>query len=428
MAKDPLHARRSFLQAHSKAPGYKQRPSEHLYGTHRVKFGAQISDQECKARDVRAEMDAILSGKELPYIFTGPPESCKNDGCEHGYWGRRCRFDGYHVPACPMEDRQNITSWMARLAIQGSQWATDSLALKPCDLWPQLRGRTTWVAGDSISQDMAYGLACFMIEYMDVKGGREIADDPVMLRSLTHSSNGKELSTWCFNMTGDTRICSLRANKAPRMGSTILRVLPSVADRIKDIVIMNFGAWYNYINGGMVEMEMDMPKFEEALVEHRPVLPHRLFWREATAQHFDTESGMFDFSKPISEQRCTPPGKRLGSEVEMRPDGSLDRTANSSEPNDWTELYFLLNGGRRNQITQPVVDRLGIETLRVWNYSLVVHDVHKYYHKLDSGGECVTVDCDCSHACSPSWYQMGLAEFNDKLRHMNRTAMSSYHL
>ena len=63
-----------------------------------------------------------------------------------------------------------------------------------------------------------------------------------------------------------------------------------------------------------------------------------------------------------------------------------------------------------------VIDRLGIKTLPAWNVSLIVHDVHKSYHRADSGGECVAVDCDCSHACSPSWYQMLLAGLSAALR------------
>ena len=46
-----------------------------------------------------------------------------------------------------------------------------------------------------------------------------------------------------------------------------------------------------------------------------------------------------------------------------------------------------------------VIDRLGLATLPMWNISLIVHDVHKNYHAPDSGGECVEVHCDCSHAC-----------------------------
>jgi hypothetical protein len=62
------------------------------------------------------------------------------------------RFDGQVDPACPYEDRQRIAAWLSDMAKQGAGWARDILDLKPCDLWPQLRGRTTWVIGDSISQ------------------------------------------------------------------------------------------------------------------------------------------------------------------------------------------------------------------------------------------------------------------------------------
>lgn len=45
-----------------------------------------------------------------------------------------------------------MVAWLADLAMQGVDWARQILDLKPCDLWPQIRGRTVWVVGDSISQ------------------------------------------------------------------------------------------------------------------------------------------------------------------------------------------------------------------------------------------------------------------------------------
>jgi len=62
-----------------------------------------------------------------------------------------------------------------------------------------------------------------------------------------------------------------------------------------------------------------------------------------------------------------------------------------------------------------VIDRLGLPTLCMWNLSLIVTDMHKNYHRPDSGGECITIPCDCSHACSPSWQQMLLPSINDAL-------------
>ena len=51
-----------------------------------------------------------------------------------------------------MEDRKKLISWLAGFARNGAQWAEDILTLKPCDLWPQVRGKTVWIAGDSVSQ------------------------------------------------------------------------------------------------------------------------------------------------------------------------------------------------------------------------------------------------------------------------------------
>ena len=63
----------------------------------------------------------------------------------------------------------------------------------------------------------------------------------------------QEMITWCFNLTQSTRICSLRANKVPRMAETILRLLPSIA-AAEDIVMFNLGAWY--VSGHMFQVAL----------------------------------------------------------------------------------------------------------------------------------------------------------------------------
>ena len=50
-------------------------------------------------------------------------------------------------------------------------------------------------------------------------------------------------------------------------------------------------------------------------------------------------------------------------------------------------------------VTAQVMKLLGIEMLRIYNYSLIFNDVHHNYHKNDGNGGCVHIDCDCSHAC-----------------------------
>ena len=62
------------------------------------------------------------------------------------------RFEEGFLPTCKMEDRKKLVSWLSDFARKGAQWAEDILTFKPCDLWPQIRGKTVWIIGDSVSQ------------------------------------------------------------------------------------------------------------------------------------------------------------------------------------------------------------------------------------------------------------------------------------
>ena len=91
-------------------------------------------------------------------------------------------------------------------------------------------------------QDFTTSLVSFMIEYL-ADEGRPISNDAHFMQRLTKTSSGKDMPAWCIHLGFNTRICSLRANKAPRMEKVLLELLPEVADRERDIVIFNFGAW-----------------------------------------------------------------------------------------------------------------------------------------------------------------------------------------
>lgn len=64
--------------------------------------------------------------------------------------------------------------------------------------------------------------------------------------------------------------------------------------------------------------------------------------------------GMFDATKGIGEQRCTPPGYQLGVKLEMDVNGRVQVMSESGQPSDSEELEIMLKGGHRNKITQPV--------------------------------------------------------------------------
>lgn len=61
-----------------------------------------------------------------------------------------CRFES--EPTCPRELVKDLTAWLREHAKNGAQWAVDALVLQPCDIWQSMRGRTTWVIGDSVTE------------------------------------------------------------------------------------------------------------------------------------------------------------------------------------------------------------------------------------------------------------------------------------
>ena len=81
-----------------------------------------------------------------------------------------------------------------------------------------------------------------MVEYLEPVHKR-LSDNEEIFAKLKTNLKGREMPSWCFHLPQDTRICAIRSNKAPRMVKTVLPILADIADRDKDIVILNFGAW-----------------------------------------------------------------------------------------------------------------------------------------------------------------------------------------
>lgn len=79
----------------------------------------------------------------------------------------------------------------------------------------------------------------------------------------------------------------LRANFGPRMANVLLPALAELTAS-QDIVVMNFGLWSN----DPAELEMHTAVFESTLRFHLGRLPARTFWRETSAQHYSTPSGV----------------------------------------------------------------------------------------------------------------------------------------
>ena len=133
-------------------------------------------------------------------------------------------------------------------------------------------------------------------------------------------------------------------------------------------------------------------------------------------------TGMFEASKPIKEQFCVPAGHFLGTNITTFWNGSIGVTPGSREPHLGSHrsigLQRVLEGGDRNPVTQPIVDAIGIETLRTYNVSLTLEQFHTHVHR-QGDGECYEVPCDCTHVCHPSWPQVVMADLLNIMRRLD---------
>lgn len=196
-------------------------------------------------------------------------------------------------------------------------------------------------------------------------------------------------------------MCLLRANYGPRMAGVMLPALTQITDP-QDMVVLNFGLWSN----SMEELSMHAQMFEAAFNYHRSLLPNRTYWRETSAQHYSTlsgvprllqpglageaavvqglpaetaaaDAGMYDSAVPIAQQRCralTP-----GTNITVGVEGGLMPVPEAGLPEKFTpeewELKMILGGGHRNAATRPVVDRLELHTIPAWNTSAAFWNV-----------------------------------------------------
>eukprot|EP00879_Flechtneria_rotunda_P033155 GHRR01036692.1.p1 GENE.GHRR01036692.1~~GHRR01036692.1.p1 ORF type:complete len:139 (+),score=7.53 GHRR01036692.1:62-478(+) len=103
----------------------------------------------CPFDYVPHSLDDIKSGAKKPYLFGGIFDSGRNCvNCKRGgLWPSFCGFK--HTGKVPFWDNQvcNNTTVEAIIKHTLQQNNAGLLQMTPCELWPYLRGRTTWIVG-----------------------------------------------------------------------------------------------------------------------------------------------------------------------------------------------------------------------------------------------------------------------------------------
>ncbi|KAF6266055.1 hypothetical protein COO60DRAFT_640959 [Scenedesmus sp. NREL 46B-D3] len=102
-----------------------------------------------------------------PMLFGGLYEAgrCTSfSGCQprDDFWGKKCEFrPGSAWGVCTTAQTKHSYDLVKTLG------GGSILDLSPCDILPYLRGRTTWLIGDSHSKTFYWALQCFLIDFWD---------------------------------------------------------------------------------------------------------------------------------------------------------------------------------------------------------------------------------------------------------------------
>ena len=305
-------------------------------------------------------------------------------------------------PVCAEWEQKKVIKHMVDRAKAHAPGMEEMLTLTPCDLWPWLRGRTLWLVGDSMMQQMTKAAICFMYEFWDLE--IKSLDNVTKAAGLYQDYLGE----FCIEMPEETRICHLRVNTVDNLTQRVLPNFRKFTGKPSDVIVVNVGIWYSIPS----QYETDMAHFAGYYSAHKYELPFML-WRDTAAQHFATPTGEFGLRLAIPFV-CKPLNVTLQDDNLLMPQEQCDAAA----------ARDIVQGGFRNRIANPIISSLGMPIIQTWNLSVPLWE---YYHHVAEKG-------DCTHSCHPSGYQVWLYQLHaamvdvagDLQRHMlaNRNTSS----
>eukprot|EP00884_Botryococcus_braunii_P012833 jgi/Botrbrau1/21550/Bobra.174_2s0051.1 len=344
-----------------------------------------------KGQNVRV----VCNAQAKPYLF-GEPKHPPCPTCElHSRYGSCMYWGG--IPACRPREQAKLLDYFLNETIKGSAFAEGMMTLTPCDLWPFIRGRTLWLAGDSITQETMRAAECLFLPFWNGTVTRPSTNESAINRSMTHG----QVPPWCFEMPENSRICHIRVNLPEKMVGEVMPVMEGLSVKPTDIFVYNSAVWIN----DEEEYRQGLQQFAAAYRQEHRRMPF-MIWRDSSVQHFNTPTG--DYSVKGSPPPCMPIGLNLTEDaIRLLPDGSLSSAR--------SDLQVVLEGGWRNKVATPIMESLGIPIMHTWNQSLPLWWTKNHYNP-----KCGLDDywCgDCTHACHPSMYQIWMYHLYDVLVH-----------
>lgn len=348
----------------------------------------QGSHAGCPIKYRRPSVEEVHELSVRPWLFNSArPLACVGSSCAPPS-ETEAAFEDYCSargagPMCP-ERGDELLRKLIRRGVH------EPLTATPCDAWPHMVGRTTWLFGDSQTLDLYKAMLCTFRDFRDPDTG-PVAPPEYLRDEFAPFGIGRPVSAnttqvayfrehkptvvepSCVHLLDRTRVCYLRYDKMEQMGEQLNELSRLVEER--DISIVNFG-----LHHGASTLILGLEKL--LLRIRKTPLGTNLYFKDTPPQHFDTLTGGYPMGhKPPFT--CKP---LFG--LKLKSDGTL-RLRGGRGQNSAASLYVKAN--QRNLVTLPVVSKLHIPIIHTYNVSAVLHDFHR-----DNGA-----GHECSHFCYP---------------------------
>lgn len=324
-------------------------------------------DTSCPLSYPRLTASQIKAGR-VPYIYNGNITDCV-----------LCKSQEREARFCRKDPDPHVCSKDLQKALLDGQLnemhRSDILTFTPCDLWPHLRGRTVWFAGDGTHEDMFRALECFMYEFMASRNSTKNVWRHSINTTAAERTRLGIIGVGCTDFIENTRFCFFRCDVGLCMTNHVLPYL-AVAAKTTDLFIPNFGLQFDpdYIN--------HLSDFVEQLKIQQHKLP-RVIWKDTVPTHYQSQLG--DFVGGGHPFTCAPLAGGY-SNLWHSPEGHLET---------WDPaLHSLLYGGTRNRASSEMARAGKIPIISVYNLTVPLWQFHR--------------DGQCTHYCFPSAPEVGV--------------------
>lgn len=238
-------------------------------------------------------------------------------------------------------------------------------------------------------QELMHAMECFFVEFWNLSR-LPISSDQDLIDKVKEAG---KVDPWCINLPSKSRICHVRCNNGHDLAAHILPNAYALSSS-SDIWMLNFAVWINKPD----EYASHLQEFRAYYEEHEAEMPW-IIWRDASPQHFPkSPTGDFETWGP-DHFPCKP------LNVSLNPQGELHTKDEA--------LGVLTEGGWRNKLASPVMQKLSIPVMVTWNQSLPMWQWHHHYNphwKFQGYG-----NGECTHSCHPSIYQLWIFQLYEIL-------------